>query len=269
MSSFANESSPAAITAEWEVIIDASRTYKITQYVSVAMVTLYVQYYLSTVPDEVGIWKNTGRKVPKVLFLMRSIGTSVLSAASYGFTVFNVTSECVSWFIAEVIILHHLFAIFSFMAFVLFVAGATVELASIHGTPSWQALSPMFGVCGYTQLNIVAPYLSCMPLMAFDLMLVLLFGGKTVHYHLNVMDTRWNGATLMKTLTRGAFMCYLWIFLPTLFAFTLLLTDKALLVLSYGPCYTIQPIAIGYLVIGLRRKVDYHVDENVSKYFGV
>ncbi|EIW81511.1 hypothetical protein CONPUDRAFT_73221 [Coniophora puteana RWD-64-598 SS2] len=137
-----------------------------------------------------------------------------------------------------------------------------------------QVLEPEYGLCQIKEITTLS-FLSCVPIMTTDLVLVIIIGWKTIKYHLEIMDSSWSGASLLKTLARGAFLFYLGTFMTTLLALFLFFTHPGIVGIAGGSLFTLVPMAVNHLVLGLRETVmdqaygDPALVATVSMQFGV
>jgi len=290
---FTNTAAQSSDAGSSDAIV-ALHDFKTIQYASIALVTLYAWDFVLTFPREVETWK-TGFKVPKLLFLFNRY-FSLYAGALWLFTnlkypatqhwcyiyqITSITSDIIAWLAGEIILLCHLFAVFSFDRFVvipvtaLFVVSSGMYMGGdIAQLFIGQVLEPKYGLCQIKEITTLS-FLSCVPIMTTDLALVIIIGWKTVRYHLEIMDSSWSGASLLKTLARGAFLFYLGTFMTTLLALFLFFTHPGIVGIAGGSLFTLVPMAVNHLVLGLRETVmdqaygDPALVATVSMQFGV
>ncbi|EIW74938.1 hypothetical protein CONPUDRAFT_77729 [Coniophora puteana RWD-64-598 SS2] len=212
-------------------------------------------FYLGLTLAMVKLW-NTKLKLPKLLFFFYRY-FSLLVCSVWVFKI-------ISWLCAEDrFVVAPVTAMF-FACGGCFIGGAIADLPLSH------VLQPELGMCIINELSLT-PYLTSVPVMSMDFVLVLLIGGKSIAYQMNVPNKKWMGANLMKTLAQRAFLCYLCIFLATLLQLVLFLTNPVFLSISAGIMFTLLPIAINRLVLGLHQMSasDLASSGAASKHFGV
>jgi len=295
-------SSVESVASQEDALIKALETFKRMSYASFALVVLYAWDLVLTFPMEVDMWK-TKFKMAKLLFFFNRY-LSLLAGVFWVWTnvqfpmfdsnlqqyclatkIGNDFTGIIAWLTQEVILLLHVFALFSFKRTVtvpvtalfiicwsIYVSGEVLELK--YSLAVNDESLPSTGMCA-VQVPGIVPYMLCVPMMVCDFVLVILIGTKTVRYHLTVMNTRWSGASLMASLARGAFVFYFITFLSVLLALLFWLLKPELVDIAGGFFFTIMSMAINHLVFRMRRTIedqaygDPELMASVSIRFGV
>ncbi|KAG1799359.1 uncharacterized protein HD556DRAFT_1534549 [Suillus plorans] len=110
----------------------------------------------------------------------------------------------------------------------------------------------LFGVCEETIPSWFIPFWT--PIMAFDFVIMVLAGFKSMQHYIHVPNKNWSGARLMKTLARDSFVYFACNFLNYLaITFVFHLAPPEFFQLGASWTIVIPPIAANHLLINMEQ----------------
>ncbi|KAG1900054.1 uncharacterized protein F5891DRAFT_338116 [Suillus fuscotomentosus] len=160
----------------------------------------------------------------------------------------------------EIILLRRLFALYDYkrvivipmvVLFIIYVC-STVGIAIAMSVYSQENEFVLFGVCEEIIPSWFIPFWT--PIMAFDFVIMVLAGFKSMQHYIHVPNKNWSGARLMKTLARDSFVyfaCNFFNYLAITFVFHLAPPEFFQLGASWT--IVIPPIAANHLLINMEQ----------------
>ncbi|KAG2049457.1 hypothetical protein BDR06DRAFT_706061 [Suillus hirtellus] len=187
------------------------------------------------------------------------MSTQILSMPCHAFTNFDIIGLFLVLNI-EIILLRRLFALYDYkrvivipmvVLFIIYVC-STVGIAIAMSVYSQENEFVLFGVCEEIIPSWFIPFWT--PIMAFDFVIMVLAGFKSMQHYIHVPNKNWSGARLMKILARDSFVyfaCNFFNYLAITFVFHLAPPEFFQLGASWT--IVIPPIAVNHLLINMEQ----------------
>ncbi|KAG1806237.1 hypothetical protein EV424DRAFT_250707 [Suillus variegatus] len=246
----------SSIAAEFQQLEQYEVYDTIVRRLGVSAAVLYIWDFVLTFHDEVNILWGTKWTTSRILFFI-SMSIQILSMLCHAFTNFDIIGLFLVLNI-EIILLQRLFALYDYkrvivipmvVLFIIYVC-STVGIAIAMSVYSQANEFVRFGVCEETIPSWFIPT----PIMAFDFVIMVLAGFKSMQHYIHVPNKNWSGARLMKTLARDSFVyfaCNFFNYLAITFVFHLAPPEFFQLGASWT--IVIPPIAANHLLINMEQ----------------
>lgn len=263
----------SSITAELQQLEQYMVFDTVVRQLGVSAAALYVWDFVLTFHDEVNILWGTRWTTSRILFFINryfglaaiiastffDVHTNPVAAICHAFTNFDIIGLVLVSNI-EIILLRRLFALYDHKRVVvipmvvlyIIYACSTMGIAIAMSIYAQANEFVFFGVCDEAIPSWFIPFWA--PIMAFDFVIMVLAGFKSVQHYCRVPNKKWSGARFMKTLARDSFVyfaCNFFNYLAITFVFHLAPPEFFQLGASWT--IVIPPITANHLLINMEQ----------------